>query len=65
MGPPGLLRKYYRKSLALQSFAEKQRVTLPLRTVQKDDHRKKSPKKVSFSSTGSKNGSERAEDNGV
>ena len=32
--------KYYRKSLALQSFAEKQRVTLPLRTVQKDDHRK-------------------------
>ena len=35
-----LERKYYRKSLALQSFAEKQRVTLPLRTVQKDDHRK-------------------------
>ena len=32
--------KYYRKSLALQSFAEKQRVTLPLQTIEKDDHRK-------------------------
>ena len=46
--------KYYRKSLALQSFAEKQRVTLPLWTVQKDDHRKKTPEKVSLCSTGSK-----------
>ena len=28
------------KFLALQSFAEKQRVTLPLQTIQKDDHKK-------------------------